>query len=71
MESPVHGTGLGLALAKNFAEAMGGWLTVVSKPGKGSAFTIHLPAAAATEADSQSGGSSTANVSENLNSELE
>jgi signal transduction histidine kinase len=45
LESAVHGTGLGLALAKNFARTMGGGLTVASKPGKGSAFTVHLPAA--------------------------
>jgi signal transduction histidine kinase len=73
MESPVHGTGLGLALAKNFAEAMGGWLTVSSKPGKGSAFTIHLPAAAAG-LDAQSDGASAANIVENVenvNSELD
>jgi two-component system, OmpR family, sensor histidine kinase SenX3 len=73
MESPVHGTGLGLALAKNFAEAMGGWLTVSSKPGKGSAFTIHLPAAA-TEPASQSDRASAANIAgniDNLNSGLD
>ena len=69
MESPVHGTGLGLALAKNFAEAMGGWLTVVSKPGKGSAFTIHLPAV--TEPASQSDRPSTADYVDNLNSGLD
>jgi signal transduction histidine kinase len=40
-----HGTGLGLPLAKSLAEAMGGRLTVVSEPGKGSSFTIHLRAA--------------------------
>ena len=44
-ESQVPGTGLGLALAKSFAEAMGGRLTVISEAGKGSAFTVHLPAA--------------------------
>jgi signal transduction histidine kinase len=42
-ETQIHGTGLGLALAKSFAEAMGGRLTVESVLGKGSAFTIHLP----------------------------
>lgn len=42
----IHGTGLGLPLAKNIAEAMGGRLSVVSKPGLGSAFTLHLPIAA-------------------------
>jgi signal transduction histidine kinase len=53
IESPVHGTGLGLALAKNFAEAMGGWLTVTSKPGIGSAFTIHLPVASESNMQSK------------------
>jgi two-component system sensor histidine kinase SenX3 len=49
-ESQVHGTGLGLALARSFAEAMGGRLTVVSEPGQGSAFTLHLPEANAAGA---------------------
>ena len=39
----IHGTGLGLALAKSIAEAMGGKITVVSKIGVGSVFTLHLP----------------------------
>lgn len=39
----IHGTGLGLPLAKNIVEAMGGRLTVESEPRKGSTFTIHLP----------------------------
>lgn len=41
----IHGTGLGLPLAKDIAEAMGGKLTVSSEPGKGSCFTLHLPVA--------------------------
>jgi len=40
----IHGTGLGLSLAKDIAEAMGGKVTVSSQLGKGSAFTVHLPA---------------------------
>jgi signal transduction histidine kinase len=41
----IHGTGLGLPLARNIAEAIGGRLTVESKPGVGSIFTLHLPSA--------------------------
>ena len=39
----IHGTGLGLSLAKSMAEAAGGRFTVVGELGKGSAFTLHLP----------------------------
>jgi signal transduction histidine kinase len=42
-ESPVHGTGLGLSLARNIAEAMRGRLTVVSDPRGETSFTLHLP----------------------------
>lgn len=37
------GTGLGLAIVKHIAQVHGGYVTVESTPGKGSAFTIHLP----------------------------
>jgi signal transduction histidine kinase len=39
----IHGTGLGLPLARSIAQAMHGDLTVTSSPGKGSVFTVHLP----------------------------
>jgi signal transduction histidine kinase len=44
-EAQIHGAGLGLSLARDIAEAMGGKLTVVSEVGRGSFFTLHLPLA--------------------------
>jgi CheY-like chemotaxis protein len=38
------GTGLGLALTKKFSQMLGGDVSVSSEPGKGSTFTIELPA---------------------------
>jgi signal transduction histidine kinase len=40
--SQKHGAGLGLSLAKEAAEAMGGRLTVTSQTGEGSEFTLHF-----------------------------
>ena len=42
-------TGLGLAVAKRIAEAMGGRLTVTSEVGEGSTFILHLPASSRSE----------------------
>jgi two-component system sensor histidine kinase KdpD len=45
-EAPdVHGAGLGLAIARRLAEAQGGTLSHAPRPGGGSIFTLHVPAA--------------------------
>jgi signal transduction histidine kinase/type II secretory pathway pseudopilin PulG len=41
----IHGAGLGLSLARDIAEGMGGRLRVSSERGRGSTFTLELPAA--------------------------
>ncbi len=43
IEAQIPGSGLGLSLVRSAAEAHHGSVTLVSEPGRGSSFTMHLP----------------------------
>jgi signal transduction histidine kinase len=51
VDAQIHGTGLGLAVAKRIAEAMEGRLSVTSEVGVGSTFTLHLPVTMKSDAE--------------------
>lgn len=43
IQKRLRGTGLGLSLARKFAELLGGSVAVESEPGKGSRFSVRIP----------------------------
>lgn len=51
MEKPVSGSGLGLALAKEYAELHGGYIKLKSELGQGSTFKVVLPCEVASYAE--------------------
>jgi signal transduction histidine kinase/ActR/RegA family two-component response regulator len=48
-KGPGQGTGLGLAMAKGFAEQSGGGIAIESRPGRGTTVTLWLPRSVASE----------------------
>jgi signal transduction histidine kinase/HAMP domain-containing protein len=48
-----EGTGLGLALSRRMMELMGGSLSVVSREGRGSTFSVRIPRAATARAEAE------------------
>ena len=52
----VRGSGIGLALVKHIAEAHGGRIEVESAPGRGSTFTVYIPAAPIDDAGARGAG---------------
>jgi signal transduction histidine kinase len=56
LTSPSEGAGLGLAISRDLARAMGGELRVRSKVGEGSVFTFELPRAKEVSATQRAAG---------------
>ena len=50
------GTGLGLAIVRHLAEGMGATVTVTSEPGKGTVFTVAVPAGREHAAEAKAAG---------------
>ncbi len=61
LNQPVQGVGLGLAISRDLAHAMGGEITVESVQGEGSTFTLSLPRASRTDPGERAPGAELAN----------
>jgi signal transduction histidine kinase len=62
LAAQIHGTGLGLSVAKHIAEAMGGSLFVTSEINVGSVFTLHLRIAEGFDSNTVAGMARTVTI---------
>jgi signal transduction histidine kinase len=62
LAAQIHGTGLGLSVAKHIAEAMGGSLSVTSEINVGSVFTLHLRIAEGFDSNTVAGMARTVTI---------